>query len=108
VTGKDMGAWTPGPWEVLWGQSRNEDRVLVSSVDGIEVAEVFYTLEQRGRHTGNARLIAAAPALFEALESIVVEKADYMRLNHLGDPEAQHTVKQARSALALARGESIK
>ena len=35
-----------------------------------------------------------------ALEAMVEEKADYMRLNKLGDPEAQHTVKRARAAIS--------
>jgi len=38
--------------------------------------------------------------LREALEMMVEEKADYMRLNHLGDPETQHTIKVARAALS--------
>lgn len=37
-----------------------------------------------------------------ALEMMVEEKADYMRLNLLGDPEAQHTIRVARAALAPA------
>lgn len=36
-----------------------------------------------------------------ALENLVEEKCDYMRLNHLGDPEVQHTVKYGRAALAM-------
>jgi len=41
-----------------------------------------------------------ADPLREALEAMVAEKCDYMTINKLGDPEAQHTVKQARAALA--------
>jgi hypothetical protein len=45
---------------------------------------------------------AEVARLRAALEAMVEEKADYMRLNHLGDPEAQHTIRQARAALAPA------
>jgi len=41
--------------------------------------------------------------LREALEAMVAEKADYMIINNLGDPEEQHTIKQARVALARAQ-----
>jgi hypothetical protein len=34
-----------------------------------------------------------------ALFQLVEEKCDYMRINNLGDPETQHTVKAARAAL---------
>jgi hypothetical protein len=35
-----------------------------------------------------------------ALQMLVDEKVEYMTINHLGDPEKQHTVKAARKALA--------
>jgi hypothetical protein len=41
-----------------------------------------------------------------ALEQFVSEKVDYMQINHLGDPEATHTVKWGRAALAKAGGAS--
>jgi hypothetical protein len=40
--------------------------------------------------------------LRSALIQIVEEKCDYMRINNLGDPETQHTVKAARAALGDA------
>jgi ABC-type Fe2+-enterobactin transport system substrate-binding protein len=54
-----------------------------------------------------AALSAVAPMLIahgmreirDALEAMVAEKADYMIINNLGDPEEQHTIKQARAAL---------
>jgi hypothetical protein len=33
------------------------------------------------------------------LIQMVEEKCDYMRINKLGDPEKQHTIKVARAAL---------
>lgn len=37
--------------------------------------------------------------LERALREMVIEKCDYMRINQLGDPETQHTIKLARAAL---------
>jgi len=37
--------------------------------------------------------------LREALKLMVDEKCDYMKINNLGDPEQQHTIKTARAAL---------
>jgi hypothetical protein len=49
--------------------------------------------------TENDRLKAEIERLRAALIQIVEEKCDYMRINNLGDPETQHTVKAARAAL---------
>jgi len=38
-----------------------------------------------------------------ALQMMVDEKVDYMTINHLGDPEKQHTIKFARAALAAGK-----
>ncbi len=57
--------------------------------------------------TDSESLIAAVEALRErvaeqagALDQLIEEKADYMRLNNLGNPETQHTIKVGRAALA--------
>lgn len=34
------------------------------------------------------------------IESLVAEQCDYMRINKLGDPEQQHSIKRARAALS--------
>jgi len=39
--------------------------------------------------------------LREALQMMVDEEVDYMTRNNLGDPEKQHTIRVARSALTL-------
>lgn len=51
-------------------------------------------------------LIEALKRQGEALEAMLEEKCDYMRINNLGDPEAQHTVKLARAALAAHKEKS--
>ena len=55
----------------------------------------------------NARIVAAAPDLLEALAVLVEEKADYMRRNNLGDPEREDATKLARAAIAKATGEAL-
>ena len=70
-----------------------------------------------GCPVANARLIAlmrnSLPTLIEAvkrqgeaLEAMLEEKCDYMRINNLGDPETQHTVKLARAALTAHKEKS--
>lgn len=49
------------------------------------------------------RLRDAAPDLYEALDALVVELCDYMRINHLGDPEKKHNIKLARAAMRKAK-----
>lgn len=67
---------TPGPWFVAWEESKNPDRILVQSEDGVDVAEVFLTLEQKGFHTGNAHMIAATPDLL-AFAQMIADESDY-------------------------------
>jgi hypothetical protein len=50
-------------------------------------------------HADRAALICEVEALREALKLMVDEKCDYMRINNLGDPETQHTVRLARAVL---------
>lgn len=67
---------TPGPWE-LSDSSRPSNRYFVSSVGGTNIARVLgaYTAVSHGRHweesAANARLIAAAPELLEALTKLL-------------------------------------
>jgi hypothetical protein len=88
-------AHTPGPWEKsgVWVMSATAD-VMVAKAD---YHEVPFAVAQE-----NARLIAAAPELLEVVRGFVDEKVDYMRINHLGDPERTHMVKWARQIIAKA------
>ena len=101
-----VSAFTPGPWTVehygdgdsLVLHSDGNTRVCFMATPGSS-PRVFPTIE------ANARLIAAAPDLYEALTAMEAEKADYMRLNNLGDPAKEHTNKMARAAIAKADGQ---
>lgn len=84
---------TPGPWTVgscTW----NEDGNVCYELQGIK----------RGS-APDARLIAAAPDLLDALKMGVAETMDYIKLNNLTGAENNHWIVQARAAIAKATGE---
>lgn len=102
---------TKGPWKLdeTWG--------LIVSKIGHEVAAYHPGRTWKKEETkANARLIAAAPELLEALESIVdsIDKgttlirwsAKYVSENGLSSCEGN--VESARAAIAKARGECLK
>lgn len=90
---------------------------IIADVDGEYVdgrAECTYTTiaicedehgDRQINAVHNARLIAAAPDLLAALIQMEKEKAEYMRINKLGDPAKEHTNKVARAAIAKAAGQ---
>lgn len=91
-----MASFTPGPWEAIgtdpaeggdWFWISGSNR-MIGTVNGSQSDET---------QAANARLIAAAPALYEAL----VEMFDTYAV-----PDCPAT-KQAKAALAQARGNSI-
>jgi hypothetical protein len=109
-------AHTPGPW-TLWlsrdartHQIAGPARFRVEGAQTATIAEVHHYGSRASGYaeeqTANARLMAAAPELAEALQAMVEEKADYMVRNNLGDPSQQHTIRVARAALDKARGQS--
>jgi len=54
---------TPGPWEYQ-PLAGNHDHAIYSEPDGVDLALV------RNNHTANARLIAAAPEMYDTAEHI--------------------------------------
>ena len=84
-----MGERTPGPWYIHGIQSQD-----------VEVAVVYTPRGVREVREANARLIAAAPDLLEALESMLSEHCG--QNNHECD-DIVHDL--ARTALAKAKGE---
>lgn len=104
---------TPGPWvaemryindipgnarvEVMAG-SKHEDHMnsAVASVCYSHTPCRFY-IDDKDEAEANARLIAAAPDLLEALEGFVAE---------FGDKAVNANVKKARAAIAKATGDN--
>lgn len=93
--------FTPGPWRVGCSNTGHPDRIGVHAREWI-VADVWQDVEELGDYAKpNAHLIAAAPALYEALAEAV---ADYER-HHASVDDAPVWVIGARAALKQARGE---
>ena len=73
-----MSKFSPGPWQVggvrMKYRSTGNNYVLDSHAVGPDsdpVCLVFYYDKYHSEHIANARLIAAAPELLEALETLV-------------------------------------
>lgn len=94
---------TPGPWNwVPSPHATHPDMGAFFSEGGQRVcwfgdAEQYYPSQGEPPSDADARLIAAAPDLLEALEGCIPQL-------ELGNGEAEH-IKAARAAIARARGE---
>ena len=90
--------WTPGPWEA--------DGCFIDANRCME--QVCNTLSSvNGRNFADARLIAAAPDLYEALESAEESIATFMGVHgYPMDSGAGDILRQVSAALAKARGET--
>lgn len=107
--------WTPGAWFVMNGcdifsalGADSGDGVQASATDGWHIAVIpdtatnvgFGAFELGGNvKKANARLIAAAPELYEALEWFAFPGPSENR------PSDDELIRMARAALAKARGE---
>lgn len=99
---------TPGPW---FTTPSMPTRVLKQFRGGKIANELVcrtdYAWATEGERRANARLIAAAPELLEALESVL---KNYVSLVNSGDagnwnPEEEPEVQAALAAIAKATGE---
>lgn len=93
-----MRKFTPGPWSTNHFQNGSTP-VNVFGVYG-DGAELFRTSSREvEENEANARLIAAAPELYEALQIILVQFGEYRD----GDGAAKlHAITIAKDALAKA------
>jgi hypothetical protein len=91
--------WTPGPWSDMAGTTSG--RVVVAHGQ----PKVRFSVASCGgqNRDANARLIAAAPALAEALDEMVAQFGD---LPEWYDNRLHAAVRQARIALSLAHGDT--
>ena len=93
---------TPGPWQ--WTQ--HFDPTISIYKDGFGTLARLYD-SAAGTGKANARLIAAAPDLLEALKTLV-PMLDEWHKEHpdcVGDKEP-HAIKAARAAIAKATGKT--
>ncbi|MDY7525521.1 hypothetical protein [Sphingomonas sp. 10B4] len=89
--------FTPGPWKTASG---SPEYICTGHLWLASTMGVTGTDEARA----NARLIAASPALYEALEQVLAEKAPAYH-DCIDNGEAECAWCIARAALALARGD---
>lgn len=92
--------WTPGPWEAIdarwpgvWAKDRDQTVIIASSDSDatVETGVGGYTAEERA---ANARLIAAAPDMYEALRMASAYMAD----------SDKHWLSVINAAIAKAEG----
>ena len=84
------GSHTPGPWELRGSR-------LVTDPHGVVIAE-HISANGPGTPEANARLIAAAPELLEALENLLAAQVDPMGI------KAHKACKAAAVVIAKATG----
>lgn len=95
-------AWTPGPWTN--GTPRHQTR-CVWSPTGRLIAEVCARLgADAERAKADARLIASAPELYEALAFFVGMTAARPDIYALMGPTEREAISKAEAALAKAEG----
>ena len=105
---EERNEFTPGPWKAFdVSEMHDEPRFMVGPREFCSIAEVragSTEAEETGDVAANARLIAAAPALYEALRELL-SGHDNLYVAHFGpnsNPLDDIAAKAARSALLLA------
>jgi len=88
---------TPGPWRHEMCHGTNYARIFMFPDSSDSLAG--YCGED------NARLVAAAPDLLEALQGLLTDIVEYQTINKLGG-ENNHWQVIARAAIAKATGET--
>ena len=104
---KQKAAHTPGPWLIEWNAAQGgEGHYITDSKDMVElsrIAAVLFHDDAVGETRANARLIAAAPDLFEIARAIVAV-CDSGKYAEMACMEGSPLVDAARAAIAKAEG----
>lgn len=90
---------TPGPWSAHY----NNEGLTVFSPDNVPVAYVDYDECEERPVEANAHLIAAAPAMYEALQAML-NGILFTRGASMSEDRWQTLTTIARTALAQAEG----
>ena len=93
---------TAAPW--LIGENRYDYDLIIRSANNDPVCSVIYAGYSKTEAKANARLIAAAPELLEALKSVVAFCDEDMQ--HRVQTSREYDIKTlAKTAIAKATGE---
>lgn len=89
---------TPGPWELCLGDEGRSSEIFVLREDDDQVLIADVHSHVFGREHADARLIAAAPELLQALQDLeyAVEGLEYVQKEYAAE------VQKARAAIAKA------
>lgn len=92
--------FTPGPWSI--NEVRNEpEKLSIVDADMCFVADIWQTyMDGKSRQQDNATLIAAAPAMYEALSELV----KYLR-EEVADEALDTWEPVFKAAMVLAQAE---
>ena len=104
MTTQNTKAATPGPWS-FYTQPQPNGCPIVGNASGLMVAMLSHSIhinDQRETAIANARLIAQAPALLEALRELYATEA----VLDDGDARLEAARERARAAIAAATGEA--
>lgn len=103
--------WIPGPWRVEPRPFNRGNRIFIIASHGDHPNGFVAAVESypfQWHREANAHLIAAAPDLYEALQTMLKRYVDLAGSGDCGNwnPEEEAQVIAARAALAKARGET--
>ena len=114
---KSAVGFTPGRWRASSMTMDRKEWALLNGKGGIQIvqrgedviAAVWCGDDRDGEEQANARLIAAAPELYEALSDLVSDPLRYndnrIEIDCASHAAAMGRVLRARAALSKARGE---
>lgn len=95
-----MSGFTPGPWVV----ERADDAYCIANVGNLVIIPEGGNVKHDNAEA-DARLIAAAPELLDALEDIANDYAERFDMDSQStNPGMKVVVENARAAIAKARG----
>ena len=100
-----MGKHTPGPWEVRLSMGSQSIAYDISSDDGRVCSSPRWATPREDEALANARLIAAAPDLLEALEAIMHAHQADIEFDPDPDSPAHDAWDMADAAISKAKGE---
>ena len=105
---KQKAAHTPAPWLIEWNAAQSgEGHYITDSKDMGELSRIAMVLfhdDEDGETRANARLIAAAPQLLEALQTTAANLRSWKAANGGGIKTFDSWLEVVEEAIAKAEG----